>query len=167
MDGLGRFRMGNHGKGVMVVPANYLGDHKVEKLGEKMNRKVAVIALLSAVLFIGMAYAQPGGINGNQNSSGQGVSGQSRGNGCGGFVDEDGDGICDNYQSGQCHMYGYGGFIDEDGDGICDNYQSGQCYRHCNGGCDGFVDEDGDGICDNCQSQCGEGYQRGNGRGRP
>lgn len=55
-----------------------------------------------------------------------------RGNGRG-YVDEDGDGVCDNY-NGAC------GYVDEDGDGVCDNY---------NGAC-GYVDEDGDGVCDNC-----------------
>jgi hypothetical protein len=52
------------------------------------------------------------------------------------FVDEDGDGICDNYNSGICP-----GYSDEDGDGICDNYKR--------NGCRGYVDEDSDGICDN------------------
>lgn len=46
-----------------------------------------------------------------------------------GFVDEDGDGICDNSL----------GFVDENGDGIYDN-SPGSGF--------GFVDEDGDGVCD-------------------
>lgn len=68
----------------------------------------------------------------------------------GGFVDTDGDGVCDNRQSsGICPGNGAGrgfgrrnalcaGFVDADGDGVCDN---------C-----GFVDADGDGVCDNGQN---------------
>jgi len=40
------------------------------------------------------------------------------------FVDEDGDGICDNYDGGQRRGLGQGtrtNFVDNDGDGICDN----------------------------------------------
>ncbi len=42
-------------------------------------------------------------------------------------------------------MCGGSYFIDEDGDGICDN--SGRGGRH--GYCAGYVDKDGDGYCDN------------------
>lgn len=58
---------------------------------------------------------------------------------CDQFVDEDGDGICDNCDGVDC-----------DGDGICDNDCDGD------GVCDQFVDEDGDGICDNCDCTCDE-----------
>ena len=68
---------------------------------------------------------------------------------CDAFIDEDGDGICDNCGNGV-------GFIDEDGDGICDN---------CGNGA-GFIDEDGDGICDNWDAETGRGNgSGGNGRG--
>jgi hypothetical protein len=63
---------------------------------------------------------------------------------CDRFVDEDGDGICDLHGSGQGYGRGYG-FVDEDGDGVCDR----------------FVDEDGDGVCD--LHGTGQGY--GSGRG--
>ena len=43
------------------------------------------------------------------------------------FVDENGDGICDNQGSG-CGRY----FVDENGDGVCDNQGSG-CRRGCRG----------------------------------
>ena len=86
-----------------------------------MYKKIAIIALLG-IVFIGIAYAYPGRNAGPQDKN---------------YVDEDGDGICDNYQSGQCHGYG-----------------------------EGFVDEDGDGICDNCQGACGWGHHHGNGKGR-
>ncbi len=64
-----------------------------------------------------------------------------RGNGRG-YVDEDGDGVCDNY-NGAC------GYVDEDGDGVCDNcgrYPRRSAYRTGYGRF--FVDEDGDGVCD-------------------
>ena len=34
-------------------------------------------------------------------------------------------------------------FVDEDNDGVCDNYGQGGCGRGT-----GFTDEDGDGVCD-------------------
>ncbi len=53
------------------------------------------------------------------------------------YVDNDNDGVCDNYNT-SCQ------FVDLDGDGICDNCNSIGC-----GNCTGYVDADGDGICDN------------------
>ena len=55
------------------------------------------------------------------------------------FVDEDGDGVCDNY--GRCGGGGYrrGGcgqgryFEDQDGDGICDHYAEGNCPQNGTG----------------------------------
>lgn len=52
-----------------------------------------------------------------------------------------------------CH-----GFVDADGDGVCDNYAQGNCasgYHHGNGAassggnCPAYTDADGDGTCDN------------------
>ena len=40
----------------------------------------------------------------------------ARGGQCAGFVDADGDGVCDNRGTGRG-----AGFVDEDGDGVCDN----------------------------------------------
>jgi hypothetical protein len=60
-----------------------------------------------------------------------------------GFIDADGDGICDN-------------FVDNDGDGINDNRSM---YRGARMG-SGFVDADGDGICDNMGSGRGHGGVR-------
>lgn len=60
------------------------------------------------------------------------------------WVDEDGDGICDN-QGTRCQGQG---FIDADGDGICDN-QNARCQGQS------FTDANGDGICDNAgNGQC-------------
>lgn len=38
------------------------------------------------------------------------------------FIDEDGDGICDNYATGRGANW-----VDEDENGICDNYKNGTC----------------------------------------
>ena len=86
---------------------------------------ILIVALVA--LSIGVAAAQYG-----------------QGSGAGGaqYVDDDGDGICDNI--GICP-----GFVDDDGDGACDNL--GDC-GHGRGGCGcgdrTFVDSDGDGVCD-------------------
>ena len=86
-----------------------------------------------------------------------------------GFVDEDGDGVCDNCagggrgpgftdtnNDGVCDHAPAGGrgsgFVDEDGDGVCD-----QAVNGARGQRRGFVDEDGDGICDNCGTS-GRGF---------
>lgn len=46
------------------------------------------------------------------------------------FVDDDGNGICDNYKENQKNDVSQNisdkNFIDEDNDGICDNYTSGK-----------------------------------------
>lgn len=107
------------------------------------------------------------------------------------YVDEDGDGVCDNFASGVCGGgYGCGAgqqgglrcgtrlrdfscqghfaadgtwahCADEDGNGVCDI-----CGRTVSIGA-GFIDEDGDGICDNLATgSCGGGYGNGTGRQR-
>jgi hypothetical protein len=96
----------------------------------------AVVVLLLAAL-PGMALAQ--GPEPGTPPGGQGA----------GFVDEDGDGVCDLMGSGGRGQFGRRmgggpGFVDENGDGVCDN----------------FVDEDGDGVCDNCPA----GQRMGGGR---
>jgi hypothetical protein len=92
-----------------------------------------------------------------------------------GFVDEDGDGINDLYESGSQ-------FVDENGDGICDlcgatnvaGASYGRGYRLADGtatagaygsnqAAPAFVDENGDGVCD---YYGGDGQQRMMGRGR-
>jgi hypothetical protein len=60
-------------------------------------------------------------------------------------------------------------FIDNDGDGICDNSGSGQRFgrngseRGLRGA--GFVDSDGNGVCDNLGTGKGGRNHRGGGRG--
>ena len=67
-----------------------------------------------------------------------------------GYVDADGDGVCDNYGTG-CGRGQY--FVDADGDGICDNCGTGRGQY--------FVDANGDGVCDNYGTGCGRGQGRG------
>ena len=80
-----------------------------------------------------------------------------------GFVDEDGDGVCDYFGTGRGFGRGCGqgtGFADEDGDGVCDYFGTGRGNGQRRGQGFGFVDEDGDGVCDYF------GTGRGSGRGR-
>lgn len=68
------------------------------------------------------------------------------------FIDDNKDGICDNYADGTCpqngtgcgYGRGNGNFVDDNNDGICDKYADGMCPR--NG--------------------TGNGYHRGNGGSR-
>lgn len=56
------------------------------------------------------------------------------------------------------------GFVDADGDGVCDN--CGQGMGNPNAPRLNFVDADGDGICDNMGANGGQGRQMGRGAGR-
>lgn len=86
---------------------------------------------------------------------------------CPGYVDADGDGVCDNYGTANCNhaqRWGNGagqacpGFVDADGDGVCDNYGNGCLHGNGNGACPGYVDADGNGQCDNYGRGAGSGY---------
>jgi len=57
-------------------------------------------------------------------------------------------------------------FVDEDGDGICDNYVEGQGRGLGNGTRANFVDADGDGVCDNQGTRAGERLIDGSGKGK-
>ena len=59
------------------------------------------------------------------------------GAGCG-FVDADGDGVCDNYGTSACN---HGGAASSSSSAVVDAAYTGN-------GC-GYVDADGDGVCDN------------------
>lgn len=79
---------------------------------------------------------------------------------CNGYVDADGDGVCDTC-GGKARggHHGCGNYVDSDGDGYCDACTGGGSgYRNDSGTGNGacYVDEDGDGICDNRgTSTCG------------
>ena len=53
------------------------------------------------------------------------------------------------------------GFVDEDGDGVCDYYGIGRGNGQGRGNRAGFVDEDGDGVCDYFGIGRGSGQGRG------
>ncbi|MGD9157127.1 MAG: hypothetical protein PVG39_01850 [Desulfobacteraceae bacterium] len=127
-----------------------------------MKRIATIIAVTICFLAIGsLSYAQQGG-------KGKGIAGAAQG---ANFVDNDGDGICDNAGArmgrGRGNGKGLAGtaqganFVDNDGDGICVNAGArmgrGRGFRRNNvrgnGTAQGpnFVDKDGDGVCDNYQ----------------
>jgi hypothetical protein len=105
---------------------------------------------------------------------------QDRAQDCTGFVDADGDGLCDLCggdhtpdQTRDRDQDGTGdctGFVDADGDGLCDlcggDHTPDQTRdRDQTGDCAAFVDEDGDGICDLCLGEhAGAGPESGEGR---
>ena len=75
------------------------------------------------------------------------------------YVDQDGDGVCDNRGLSCDGRY----YVDVDNDGVCDNRGA-----NCNGGAN-CVDTNGDGVCDNCGAACntdnGQNYVDDNGEG--
>lgn len=45
------------------------------------------------------------------------------------YIDNDGDGICDNHADKLCRNGNNGNYIDNDNDGVCDNYENKSCPR--------------------------------------
>jgi hypothetical protein len=79
------------------------------------------------------------------------------------FVDNNKDGICDNYQARMKNSHGVN-FVDKNGDGICDNRQNaGQGKGNPNGCGMGYQHRQGQGNGNCCEG--GYGYQHGHGRG--
>ena len=117
---------------------------------KKIISAALTLALVLAVCITG-AFAAHGGFgrgSGTCLSSGQN------------FIDEDGDGLCDNWAGGGSGRCGNGPcFIDQDGDGLCDN-----CGTQCVGGRN-FIDQDSNGLCDNWASRPMDGTGLGAGRG--
>ena len=64
------------------------------------------------------------------------------------FLDQNKDGICDNWPS-RAWIQGRGAFIDKNGDGVCDNYGNRTGIRMNRY----FVDANNDGVCDNYPSR--------------
>lgn len=97
------------------------------------------------------------------------ASGQEHGKN---FVDDDSDGVCDNFSSGLGQGGGSrqnGNFVDVNNDGICDNFSSGLEQGGGSGQNGNFVDADNDGVCDNLasgQGQGGSGQGHGGGSGQ-
>ncbi len=92
---------------------------RVKNILAGMATAVLVFSLESVCVLA----AQPAGTNNLTEFNQDAVCGYC-GAGCQ-FLDEDGDGICDNYNQGICGIGNGTGYVDEDGDGICDNYSSG------------------------------------------
>lgn len=130
------------------------------------DQATAVEAQAESVQADDTATTQVGRGAGYIDENGDGVcDNYGTGAGCVGFVDANGDGVCDN--CGATSGTGCGHFVDANGDGICDNHGTGCGHGH-GGGCGGnFVDADGDGVCDNfgTGAGCGQGNGYGNGRG--
>ena len=79
------------------------------------------------------------------------------------FVDNNKDGVCDNYQTRMKNGHG-ANFVDKNGDGICDNRQNtGQGKGNPNGCGMGYQHRHGQGKGNCCGS--GYGYQHRHGRG--
>ena len=80
-----------------------------------MKRKI-ITAIVTAALVLSLG---TGAMAASQGHGGGGCQGRY-------FVDEDGNGVCDNLDTGK----GQGGqgrfFVDEDGDGVCDNLGTGR-----------------------------------------
>ena len=97
-----------------------------------MDRKIIGIGamlVIGMIAIVGIAFAQ-----GSKTVPVTGVIGANN------------EGVCDN--AGNCPYRGHaGGFVDSDGNGVCDNAQSANCpYANQTGG---FVDANNDGVCDN------------------
>ena len=80
---------------------------------------------------------------------------------CGGFRIGCGPAACVDLESVRCHSC-----VDEDGDGVCDNYDPDRCPGNGMGcGNGGYVDADNDGVCDNYDPEYCPGDGTGNGGG--
>ena len=106
-----------------------------------------VLTLVPAAVFAGYGSQQGQGI-GYVDANGDGIC-DNHGSACGNYVDANGDGICDNHGSA-C-----GNYVDTNGDGICDNHGS---------ACGNYVDANGDGVCDNAGT-VNTGHHSGRGMG--
>ncbi|MGC8865035.1 MAG: hypothetical protein ACP5O2_04845 [Bacteroidales bacterium] len=80
------------------------------------------------------------------------------------FVDENQNGICDNYEARPAQGRGWGrgygqgpNFVDANKNGICDYREKGISGRRG----PGFVDKDNDGVCDNLRGGRGYGWRHG------
>ena len=157
-----------------------------------MRKRIALIGVVVIVMMLALSavvWAQgPTERTGESAPMGRGFRFQDANTDgvCESFVDEDGDGVCDQmgtrgnrYQDedadGVCDN-----FVDEDGGGVCDMMGAGQAegrgragsaqfgrgqgrrgMMHSQGmaacGGTGFLDEDGDGVCDSFVAADGDG----------
>lgn len=78
------------------------------------------------------------------------------------YIDEDGDGVCDNYNTCVNPDGSMGqNYVDEDNNGICDNFESGECVGNgTNGQC---IGNGNNGQCvGNTEGYAGKGHHGGN-----
>ena len=108
---------------------------------KKLLMGAVTAALALTVLTTGALAGWHHGRSGGTGSSGNGGAGVCVNTVCG-YVDADGDGICDNRGTGACR------YVDANGDGVCDNRGTGTCR---------YVDANGDGVCDNYGQYAGTG----------
>ena len=112
-----------------------------------------VVLLSAGSMVLAQGNIQPTNTN-TQNTDVQPVVAQN-------FVDQNEDGLCDNFSSGTSQAAGQN-FVDNNDDGICDNFASGNTSRgNGQGNRQNFVDSNGDGVCDNMGSGCGRGAGQG------
>lgn len=83
------------------------------------------------------------------------------------YVDEDGDGVCDNYNNCADSDGSMGqNYVDEDNNGICDNFEAGECLGNgSNGQClgNGVQYNGNNGHCFvNSEGHFGKGHHGGN-----
>jgi hypothetical protein len=115
-----------------------------------LKRITALMAILSLIGFLAFSQNVPASSN-NQNFQGAQPSTNLT---SGKFVDNNKDGVCDNYQARVKNSHGRN-FVDKNGDGNCDNRQNAGKGQGNPKGCGmGYQHRHGQGK-DNC---CGNGY---------
>ncbi len=116
--------------------------------------KLLLTATVTSVMFI-QVQAQSADKSQNTDKPGTAARGAN-------FVDQNNDGVCDNFAAGNQRGRG-ANFVDKNNDGVCDNRGSGR-YQ---GRGPNFTDANNDGICDHRQDGTGrgKGYRHRNGQG--
>ena len=116
---------------------------------------ITVITLAGIVSLAAVVSAQNGEMRGQYGHRSGGGLGECTMSGPN-FIDQDGDGVCDNSGVGIGVGIGIGsgsGFVDVDQNGVCDNadlgYGKGNKKGKGLGRGSSFVDADQDGVCDN------------------
>ncbi|MEJ5302631.1 MAG: hypothetical protein HPY80_03825 [Bacteroidales bacterium] len=118
-----------------------------------MKKSIFILGIIAATSLIGS-----GSLNA-QNSNANAPAFQP-----GKFVDENKNGICDNYENRPAYGRGWGRrnahggrFVDANNNGICDYREN----SSANGKGLGFVDKNNDGICDNYPVGRRNGWRHG------
>ncbi|MDO9565850.1 MAG: hypothetical protein Q7J15_03835 [Candidatus Desulfaltia sp.] len=110
------------------------------------------VVVLSLCLLMAVSFTYAGNGKGSQDGSGQKNTEDQRGPN---YVDQNGDGICDNSDSriSRCGR-GRGAGNQGRGRSYCGGLRDGRCPGNREGvSKSNYVDENGDGICDNFQTK--------------